>query len=139
MKEYVQGLFEGERALFTSKDLKIYDSVFANGESPLKESENIELHGCIFKWKYPLWYCRDVKVRDTTLLDTARSGIWYTENISMTDCTIEAPKTFRRSSGIKLFSVGLHDSIGGKSVHNGIGDSEARIGQGSVQIKKDEF
>ena len=107
MKEYVQGLFEGERALFTSKDLKIYDSVFASGESPLKESENIELYGCIFKWKYPLWYCRDVKVRDTTLLDTARSGIWYTENISMTDCTIEAPKTFRRSSGIKLFSVGM--------------------------------
>ena len=34
-------VFEGERSLFTSKDLKIYDCIFQNGESPLKESGNI--------------------------------------------------------------------------------------------------
>ena len=97
--------FVGERALFASRMLDIRDSVFEDGESPLKESSAIRLEGCIFKWKYPLWYCDGVSAKGTTLLETARSGIWYTKNISMNDCTIDAPKTFRRSSNILLRSV----------------------------------
>ena len=102
MKTYTQGFFTGERALYNSHGLKLIDSTFADGESPLKESSELELYGCIFKWKYPLWYSKNIKSADTVLLETARSGIWYTQNIEMTDCTIEAPKTFRRSSDIKL-------------------------------------
>ena len=102
MKILKQGLFTGERALYNSKSLRIYDSTFADGESPLKESSDIEIYGSIFKWIYPLWYCKDIKTENSVLLETARSGIWYTENITMTDCVIEAPKTFRRSSGINL-------------------------------------
>ncbi len=102
MKTYEQGFFTGERALYNSHSLRVVDSTFADGESPLKESSEIELSGCIFKWKYPLWYSKNIVARDCVLLETARSGIWYTENIEMTDCVIEAPKTFRRASGIKL-------------------------------------
>ena len=102
MQEYREKLFTGERALFATFGARIFDSVFADGESPLKESRDLSLFGCIFKWKYPLWYCKNVEARRTTLLDTARSGIWYTHGINMTDCTIDAPKTFRRSSGITL-------------------------------------
>lgn len=98
-------IFRGERSLFASKELDVRDSVFEDGESPLKESSSIRLDGCIFKWKYPLWYCKGVSVRATTLLDTARSGIWYTDGITMNDCDIEAPKTFRRSKNILLKSV----------------------------------
>ena len=95
----------GERALFASRELDVRDCVFADGESPLKESRSIRLDGCIFKWKYPLWYCEGVSVRRTTLLETARSGIWYTKGITMNDCDIDAPKTFRRSENILLKSV----------------------------------
>ena len=102
MKRFEYGYFEGERALYNTHGAELVDCTFANGESPLKESGALELSGCIFKWKYPLWYSNNIKARGTTLLDTARSGIWYTHNIEMTDCMIEAPKTFRRSSGIKL-------------------------------------
>ena len=87
-----QKYLSGERALFKSNNLKIEDSIFADGESPLKESKNIEINETIFKWKYPLWYCNDVKVTNSTLLETARSGIWYTKNISIIDSIIEAPK-----------------------------------------------
>ena len=107
MKILKQGLFTGERALYNSKELEIYDSVFADGESPLKESRDIKLHGCIFKWKYPLWYCKDVTVSDSVLLETARSGIWYTKGIKMTDTVIEAPKTFRRAEDIQLSGCNL--------------------------------
>ena len=59
-----QQLLTGERALFASKDLHIEDSIFDDGESPLKESSNIELVNSSFKWKNPLWYCNNVNVKD---------------------------------------------------------------------------
>ncbi len=102
MKKLEQGLFTGERALYDIHDTLIVDSTFADGESPLKECSDLVVNGCIFKWKYPMWYSENIKCIDTTLLDTARSGIWYTHHIEMVNCSIEAPKTFRRSSYIKL-------------------------------------
>ncbi|MDE7394761.1 MAG: DUF3737 family protein [Clostridiales bacterium] len=90
-----------------SKDLKICEGTFADGESPLKESSNLLLENCLFKWKYPLWYCKDVKVTGSTFFDTARAGVWYTENITFRDGVIEAPKTFRRAKGITLERVTL--------------------------------
>ena len=105
MKVISQEFLSGERALFQSKDLKIYDTIFADGESPLKESRNIELYGSMFKWKYPLWYSRDIKLEDCVLFEMGRAGIWYTDHISMNNCTIEAPKTFRRTNNIELTRV----------------------------------
>ena len=40
-KEVRQQFLTGERALFAARDLAIYDTIFDDGESPLKESENI--------------------------------------------------------------------------------------------------
>ncbi|MCH5154580.1 MAG: DUF3737 family protein [Clostridiales bacterium] len=105
MKEIKQQLLTGERALFFARDMKITDCTFADGESPLKESENIILSGSLFKWKYPLWYSKDIKLTGCTLFETARAGIWYTHNISLKDCAIAAPKTFRKASGISLENV----------------------------------
>ena len=46
-------------------------------------------------------------MKDSTLFDMARAGIWYTENISIADTIIEAPKTFRRTKGIRLRNVDM--------------------------------
>lgn len=105
MKQIRQEYLTGERALFQGRDLKIYDTTFADGESPLKESRNIELYNSMFKWKYPLWYSRDIKLTGCVLFEMGRAGIWYTENISMKNCIVEAPKNFRRTKGIKLEQV----------------------------------
>ena len=102
MKKLKQGLFTGERALYDIHQVKIIDSTFEDGESPLKECSDLIVNNCIFKWKYPMWYSDNIVCNDTTLLETARSGIWYTNNIEMNNCNIEAPKTFRRSSKISL-------------------------------------
>lgn len=110
MKNINGGEYTGERALFCSSDLRIEKARFHNGESPLKESRGIDLYECTFEWKYPLWYCHDVTAFDTVLEESARSGIWYTENISMTNSVIYAPKTFRRSKGISLKDVRLENA-----------------------------
>lgn len=107
MKKYARQIFTGERALFCVRDINLYECTFDDGESPLKEGQNISVDACAFRWKYPLWYCRGAKVTNSTLFDTARAGIWYTQGIEMTNCIIEAPKTFRRSRGIKLVDVSI--------------------------------
>lgn len=106
-KEIKQQVLTGERALFMSDHLNIVNTTFADGESPLKESSKIMLDESFFRWKYPLWYCEDIKVSGGVLFKTARSGIWYTHRIQVEDCMIEAPKTFRRASHITLTDVEL--------------------------------
>lgn len=100
-----QQFLTGERALFQGKNLQIYDTIFDDGESPLKESRDIELYGSMFKWKYPLWYAKDITVKDCTWFDMARAGVWYTDRIRLEDCAIEAPKNFRRCHELTMKNV----------------------------------
>ncbi|MBQ7719203.1 MAG: DUF3737 family protein [Clostridia bacterium] len=95
-------LLTGERALFMSRGLKIYDSIFDDGESPLKESCDIELYRSMFKWKYPLWYCRNVKAVDCSWFEMARAGVWYSEDLYIDGAVIEAPKNFRRCRELEI-------------------------------------
>lgn len=107
MDKIVRGYYTGERALFASKGLHLCEATFADGESPLKESSNLVLDNCLFRWKYPLWYCHDITVNNCTLFDTARAGVWYTDNARFNNCVIEAPKTFRRATNLTLGNVQL--------------------------------
>lgn len=104
-KEVRQQFLTGERALFAAHDLAIYDTIFDDGESPLKESENIALYGSMFKWKYPLWYSKNIQAKDCTWFDMARAGVWYTDNMSVEGAMIEAPKNFRRCKDLSLRDV----------------------------------
>ena len=110
MKTYRDGDYSGERALFMTNDAVLFNCRFHDGESPLKESKNLELHGCTFQWKYPLWNVKDVTVMDTTLEETARSGIWYAYNLKMTHCTINAPKTFRYAKKVEIESCRIENA-----------------------------
>lgn len=104
-KEIRQQTLTGERALFQGKGLKIIDCVFMDGESPLKESRDIELNGSLFRWKYPLWYSKNIVAKDCTWFEMARAGVWYTDHIMVENAVIEAPKNFRRCHGVTLKDV----------------------------------
>lgn len=106
--EYYNGeSYTGERAMFMTREATFHKCYFHDGESPLKESKDIQIIESTFQWKYPIWYSENVKVRNTKFLETARSGVWYTKDIEITDSIIEAPKTFRRSESISLINVKL--------------------------------
>ena len=95
MKKILEnGTYTGERALFMSKDTHFLSCVFEDGESPLKESRDIDLDNTEFRWKYPLWYANNIKVNDPRLLITARSGIWYTNHIIMDNCNIRCHRHY---------------------------------------------
>ncbi len=104
-EEIRQQFYVGERPLFHRDHLKVVDTIFTDGESPLKECHDIELEGSMFKWKYPLWYARNIVARNCTWFDMARAGVWYTDHILVEDCAIEAPKNFRRCHDLTLRNV----------------------------------
>lgn len=110
MEKITQKFLTGERALFNSRDLEIEDSIFDAGESPLKESHNISLKGSMFKWKYPLWYCSNIKAKDCTWFEMARAGVWYTNDIGIENCAIEAPKNFRRCLNLSMKNVSFSNA-----------------------------
>ena len=87
------------------KNLDIYDTIFDDGESPLKESRGINLYGSMFKWKYPLWYSKNIVAEDCHWFEMARAGVWYTDNIAVRRALIQAPKNFRRCKGLELTDV----------------------------------
>lgn len=97
----------GERAAFFAERTH-YDGVtFADGESPLKHARGVGLIDCSFQWKYPLWYASDVNARRCTWFEMARAGVWYSRDITLEDCVVEAPKNFRRCTGLTLTDVSL--------------------------------
>ncbi len=107
MENYIQKTFTGERAMFGVKDVHFNYCTFMDGESPLKESHNLEIENTLFRWKYPLWYTSNVVLKGCTLYEMARAGIWYVDNMAVYDTVIEAPKNFRRVKGLKLVNVDM--------------------------------
>lgn len=105
MTEYKNNYFEGELILYGLNDATLDGITFGNGESPLKETKNINLKNSIFKWKYPLWYAENMNVEDTIFETMSRSGIWYSTNISIKNSALQAPKLFRRANHIVLDNV----------------------------------
>ena len=94
-----------ERPLFHLQNAEVRRVIFPDGESLLKEGRDLKLDQVLFKYKYPLWNDENVTVTDSLFEEMGRSGIWYTNNITIKDTTLQAPKLFRRSKGIKLTNV----------------------------------
>lgn len=105
MRHIEQEFLTGERALFAGENLEINNTIFDDGESPLKESSNIKLTNSMFRWKYPLWYSKNIYVKDCTWFEMARAGVWYTDDITVEDSIVEAPKNFRRCHNLTLKNV----------------------------------
>ena len=105
MNEIHGQTFTGERPLYGIRDTRVVSCVFGEGESPIKESRVISVTHSVFGWKYPLWYCSNIDVSDTTWQEMARAGVWYTNEVRVRDSMIHAPKNFRRSTGITLANV----------------------------------
>ena len=110
MENKVKGkVFLEERALFKSNNLEVEECSFDIGESPLKESNNIKVSRSTFSYKYPLWYCNNVYINNTLFNEMARSGIWYSKDISLDNVISNAPKTFRRCEQINIANTTFAD------------------------------
>ena len=110
MTEITNQEFGGERPLFASRNLRLYDVTFHAGESALKCCSNIDAVHCRFEGKYPFWHTDGFRVRECTFTPGARAALWYSRNVVMTDTIVEAPKMFRELDGIVLRRVSIPDA-----------------------------
>jgi len=94
--------FEGERSLFKLEDATLINCLFDNGESPLKESKNLNIKSCTFSYKYPLWYGNNFHVENSAFNILSRSGIWYTNNSTFINNHFICPKLFRHTNNILI-------------------------------------
>lgn len=103
-------IYEGERPLFFKKDLKLEHIKVLNGESAIKEGSNITCNDSYFNGKYPFWHIQKALITNCTFDTNARAAIWYSSDLSMSNCKIIAPKMFRRCVGVFLDKVEFTDA-----------------------------
>ena len=103
--------FEGERPLYARHGLRIENVTIGPGESSLKEGSDLEAENCEFQGKYPFWECKNVTIRNCIFRAGGRAAIWYSKDIEMADCLVEAPKMFRRISDLKLENVKFPNAL----------------------------
>lgn len=102
MKLMENMIFEGERPLYKAININIKNSKFLPGESAVKESKKIKVENCDFHSKYPFWHNNNVEIIDSFFSEDARASIWYTNDIIMNKCKVDAPKIFRDAKNIKI-------------------------------------
>ena len=106
MKQVISNtFFEGERPLFGLNDIRIEHVKFYPGESAVKECNNVEAFQCEFWSKYPFWHNDNTLIDDCRFTVYGRAAIWYSKNIRMQNCLVEAPKMFREVDGLYLENV----------------------------------
>lgn len=101
--------FGGERPLFGARNLRLENITVHAGESALKCCRNIEAINCRFEGKYPFWHVKGFRIEDSTFTPGARAALWYSENLLMKDCQVDAPKMFREMDGISLENIIIPD------------------------------
>ena len=102
--------FGGERPLFAIRDTRLENVTIDEGESGIKCCQDIEVDHCRFIGKYPLWHVDCSLVTDCFFEVGSRSAIWYSNDMTMRDCVIDAPKFFREMQGLAVENVQLNDA-----------------------------
>ena len=103
-------VFGGERPLFETHGAMLENIVIEDGESAVKHCSDLEVTGCKFYGKYPLWHVDRCKVKDCYFAPESRSAIWYTNGLRMRDCVIDGPKFFREMHDVSLENVQINDA-----------------------------
>lgn len=99
--------FGFERALYGTKNAVIENCLFEgkeDGESAMKECENIAVVNCRMDLRYPLWHVRGLKVRGGEMTENCRAAMWYDENSSVENCRMGGIKAVRECRNTSLKS-----------------------------------
>lgn len=107
MTKFENKNYEEERALFGLKNAEILGCKFSgktDGESPLKETENLVVKNCQFDLRYPLWHATNLDLQNCTFSNLSRAPFWYDKNMVIKDTKSDAVKVFRECQNIELYN-----------------------------------
>lgn len=98
-------VFDEERALYGSKDLKLINCRFQgekDGESALKECDGVTAQDCYFDLRYPFWHTSNAKISDCEMTPLCRAALWYNNNIEIIRTKMNGIKALREGNNITL-------------------------------------
>lgn len=105
MSQIQNKTFGEERALYASKDLFLNNVKFEgkeDGESALKESNNIVIDSCKFDLRYPLWHVNHAQILNSKFTKKSRAPLWYDKDIEIQNTTFEGVKVFRECKSLNI-------------------------------------
>ena len=102
--------FGGERPLFAQHDLRLENVTITDGESGIKQCQNMEAYDCKFYGKYPWWHVDGAYIENCYFALDSRSAIWYTNDLVMKNSRIDGPKFFREMKNLTLENVEITDA-----------------------------
>ena len=113
--------YDEERAFYACKNVHLIDCKFsgpADGESALKESENVIAENCYFNLRYPFWHDKGVCLKDSELTELCRAAFWYTENVQVINTKLHGIKAFRECDNVEIKNSSIISPEFGWSTRN---------------------
>lgn len=98
-------ILDEERALYGSSDIEVINCKFegpADGESALKECQNITVDGCYWDLRYPFWHDTVLTIKNTKLTANCRAALWYSKKIAISDSSLHGIKALRECSDVSI-------------------------------------
>ena len=105
MKLIENQTFDGERALYGSRDILVKDCSFAgpaDGESACKECAEVKVQHCFFNLRYPFWHNHGLEIRHSEMTALCRAALWYSDHIEITDTKLHGIKALRECGQVTM-------------------------------------
>lgn len=121
MKQFIDQVFDEERALYGSDGISVLNCRFdgpADGESALKESRNIEVKDSYFNLRYPFWHDAHVKISGGEMTENCRAALWYSEDVEISNMKMHGIKALRECSNVRISGCDIISPEFGWSVRN---------------------
>lgn len=100
--------YDEERALYGIRDAEVINCRFegpADGESVLKECQNLTVDGCYFDLRYPFWHVNHAVIRSSEMTGNCRAALWYDEDITIENTAMNGIKALRECRKVTLRNV----------------------------------
>lgn len=105
MKIIQNKTYEEERALYGSRDLIVKNCAFdgpADGESALKECEQVQVEDSFFNLRYPFWHNHGLKISRSEMTELCRAALWYSDQIEITGSQLHGIKALRECRDVMM-------------------------------------
>ncbi|MDE7454063.1 MAG: DUF3737 family protein [Clostridia bacterium] len=100
--------FSEERALYNVRDTVVENCRFAgeeDGESFLKECENITVKNCFMDLRYPMWHVDNLTVQNCEMTKNCRAALWYDNGVRVENSLMNGIKALRECVDVTLKNV----------------------------------
>ena len=132
MREIKNIVLDEERALYNIKDTVLDNITFdgpADGESALKECDNIIAKNCYFNLRYPLWHVNKFELDNCEMTVNCRAAIWYCENAIINNSKLNGIKALRECNNINIKNSSIESFEFGWKTNNINIDNCSLIGE----------